>query len=139
MGEDDWFERLEDDLGFERRDVEFAGGNSVVDFAVDVFAGVVERDRQSVDPVAIDVDVNVAIIGRRATASTSSGVIVRVPPSVESVSDTASASYSAGRSACVFSNNPMASSFPTCSYAVPCGTPSAATNSGVVVGPACRT
>ena len=57
----DRFERLQNNLGFERREIEFAGGNPMIDRPVDVLEGVFERGREAVESVAIDADINVPV------------------------------------------------------------------------------
>ncbi len=56
-----WFERLEDDFGLKRREIEFASRNAVVDRPVDVLEGVLKGDRKAVEPMSLDVDVDVLV------------------------------------------------------------------------------
>nr|WP_227377469.1 hypothetical protein [Haladaptatus halobius] len=52
---------MEDDFGLKRREIEFASRNAVVDRPVDVLEGVLKGDRKAVEPMSLDVDVDVLV------------------------------------------------------------------------------
>ena len=53
---------MEDDLGLERREIEFASGEAMVNRSVDVLVRVLESDSKPIEPMALDIDIDVLVL-----------------------------------------------------------------------------